>query len=380
MNEVMPTLTAAVSTGNEGVCVYEDIFARAPSRHLIANLGTRLETVGVDGGWRFPLSVNDGTDADNCYLCSPRAQYVDYAAYELSRVGYPLVEMPLREILSGASAVFRRASLDRVVIVNNWLLSTNLYPSGWHGQGLANLLASLAARYPGHAILFRSLNARQNPKLLPALQRAGARLLASRVVWHYDGALALFTSTPNYQRDLRLSEKSGWEIVVHDDLCAHNMVAFARLYEQLYVEKYTALNPRYTAHYLAECHAHRLLHFHGLRERATGRWLGVLGCFERDGALTAPIVGYDIRLPQALGLYRALMALVLRETARCGLLLNLSAGAGRFKQLRGGEPSAEFTAVFDAHLPRSRRWPWQVLATLSNRVALPLAWRMEVGR
>ncbi len=375
-----PVRIAATPTGNAAVDAYADLFTRTPARALITNLDTRLETVAVDGGWCFPLSVNDGSDGDNCYLCSPRAQYVDYAAYELSRLGRPLVMSPLRGLLTGAGEFFRRTSLDRVVIVNNWLLSTNLYPTDWHGQGLADLIVGLVDRYPGHAILFRSLNARQNPALLPALQRAGARLLASRVVWHYAGARRAFTLSPNGRRDLRLLENGAWEIVAHDDLRAADMTPFARLYEQLYLKKYTALNPRYTARYLGACHARRLLRFHGLRERATGRWCGVLGCFERGGVLTAPIVGYDTALPPSRGLYRALMALVLRETTRRGVLLNLSAGAGNFKRLRGGEPCAEFSAVFDAHIPRARRWPWQVLATLSNRVALPLAWRTEVGR
>ena len=360
--------------------VYADLFTQAPSRALIANLDTRLETIRVDNNWPLPLSINDGTGGENCYLCSPRAQYVDYAAYELSRLGHPLVELPLRGLLAGAGAAFRRADLDRVVIVNNWLLSTNLYPADWHGQGLTDLLAALTTRYPGHAILFRSLNARQNPTLIPTLQRAGVRLLASRVVWHYDGARPIFTRSSDYRCDLRLLARGDHEIIAHDDLCPGDMPAFARLYEQLYVEKYTPLNPRYTTRYLAACHERRLLRFHGLRERATGRWLGVLGCFERDGVLTAPVVGYDTRQPQKRGLYRALMALVLRETARRGLLLNLSAGAGKFKRLRGGEPCAEFTAVFDAHLPLGCRWPWKMLEGLSNHVALPLAWRMEVGR
>jgi hypothetical protein len=379
MNQQPPS--EILPSGNDAVRAYVDLFAAAPSsRSLIANLDTRLETACVDGGWLLPVSVNDGSDGDNCYFCSPRAQYADYAAFELSCLGQPLVEIPLRGFLAGAGAIFRRASLDRVVIVNNWLLSTNLYPVEWHGEGLKSFVASMIGRYPEHAILFRSINARQNPLLLPALRRAGARLLASRVVWHYDGAHPAFMRTSDCRRDRRLLEEGPWEIVGRDDLCPGDLPNFTRLYEQLYVEKYTSLNPRYTERYFAACHALGLLRFHGLRERETGRWLGMLGIFERDGVLTAPAVGYDTAQPQKRGLYRALMALVMREAVRRGALLNLSAGAGSFKQLRGGEPCVEFTAVFDAHLPRSRRWPWKVLEELSNRVGLPMAWRKEVGR
>ena len=336
-------------------------------------------TVAADG-WLFPASVNDGNDAQNCYLCSPRAQYVDYAAYELSRLTHSWITAPVRTLLAVAGRALRRVALDRTVILNNWLLSTNLYPPEWRGEGLGDLVASLTARYPDHAILLRSLNARQNPALLSALRRAGARLLASRVVWHYEGADARFTRATDYRRDLRLLEPPEWETGGTEDLRPGDMEAFARRYAQLYVDKYTALNPRYTANFLAACHANGVLRFQGLRERVSGRWLGVAGIFERGSVLTAPIVGYDTGLPLARGLYRTLMALVLRETARRGVLLNLSAGAGSFKRLRGGEACVEFTAVFAAHLPRARRWPWRVLEELSNRAGLPLAWRAEAGR
>lgn len=171
----------APSAGSETVRAYVETFAQAPPRALIANLDTRLETVcAADGEWMFPMSVNDGAERGNCYVCSPHAHYVDYAAYEVSLLRRPLVEAPLRGLLAGAGVFFRRAALDRVVIVNNWLLSTNLYPSGWRGEGLPELIDGLIARYPGHAILFRSLNALQNPALLAVLRRAGAGFLAGQ--------------------------------------------------------------------------------------------------------------------------------------------------------------------------------------------------------
>ena len=377
----MISQTETPSLNDEAVHAYVAMFTHAPAGALIANLDTRLETMPVAGGrWRLPTSINDRTETGRCYVCSPLAQYVDYAAFELSRLGWPWLEPCLRTLLAGAGAAFRRAELDRVVIVNNWLLSTNLYPLDWHGEGVADTVRALTARRPGHAVLFRSLNERQNPALLAAVRDAGARLLASRVVWHYDGAVADFTRTADCRRDRRLLKNPAWEIVGPGEVHPGDLEEFVRLYTQLYVEKYTALNPRYTARYFAACHARGLLEFHGLRERSTGRWLGVVGLFERHGVLTAPVVGYDTRRPQKWGLYRALITLVLRETVRRRLLLNLSAGAGGFKRLRGGRPCVEYTAVFDAHLPPSRRWPWAVLATLSNRVSLPITWRKEVGR
>lgn len=366
---------------DEAARAYVQIFADTPCRALVANVATRLEIATLDNGrWLVPVSVNDGTPDDQCYVCSPRSHYVDYTAFELSRLGPRWLGSLLRGAFTGVAGVLQRADLDRVVIVNNWLLSTNLYPRDWHGEGLGDTVHALAVRHPGHAVLLRSLNERQNPAPMAAVRRAGARLLASRVVWHYDGATADFTGTANYRRDQLLLANPAWEIVGPDDVGPGDMDGFERLYAQLYLEKYTPLNPRYTARYLGACHALGLLRFQGIRARATDRWLGVIGTFEQHGVLTAPIVGYDARLPQTSGLYRALMALVLRDTARRKLLLNLSAGAGSFKRSRGGRPCVEHTAVFDAHLPPARRRPWKALEAISNRIGLPVTWRKEVGR
>ncbi|MEM9195986.1 MAG: hypothetical protein AAGF12_42865, partial [Myxococcota bacterium] len=81
---------------------------------------------------------------------------------------------------------------------------------------------------------------------------------------------------------------------------------------------------------------------------------------------------------QSLGLYRRLMALAFEETLTHKLLLNLSAGAGSFKRLRGGEPELEHTVVFTAHLARRRRAAWRLLATLAQRIGGPLLTRLEL--
>jgi hypothetical protein len=72
-------------------------------------------------------------------------------------------------------------------------------------------------------------------------------------------------------------------------------------------------------------------------------------------------MGYDTRRPQELGLFRRGMALQTEHARSRGLPLNWSAGAGAFKHHRGGQPSIEYDAVFDRHLPRHRRIGWQLL-------------------
>jgi hypothetical protein len=54
-----------------------------------------------------------------------------------------------------------------------------------------------------------------------------------------------------------------------------------------------------------------------------------------------------------------------------GIPLNLSAGVGRFKALRGGEPVMEYLGVYVRHLPATRRAPWRAVHELSTRLLAP---------
>ncbi|MGR5415062.1 hypothetical protein ACPV52_20615, partial [Vibrio astriarenae] len=83
----------------------------------------------------------------------------------------------------------------------------------------------------------------------------------------------------------------------------------------------------------------------GFRD-ADGVLRAVVGVFGQGPLLTAPLVGYDTTWPQSAGLYRLLMAHVLRTTMARDAELNLSAGAAHFKRLRGGVPAIEMSAVY----------------------------------
>ena len=64
------------------------------------------------------------------------------------------------------------SKFEQVVFVNNWLLSTNLYPSMPHAlmQALRDLLVR---SFPQHAIIFRSVNDQLNSALMGQLQAYG---------------------------------------------------------------------------------------------------------------------------------------------------------------------------------------------------------------
>lgn len=339
------------------------------STRFAGNLVTRIDAVPA-GDLTLPVTVNDGSEPPgNAWVCSPTTTYGRYALEESERLLPGLLRPPLRAAISVVDRGMRRRRLDRAVAVDNWLLSTNLHPD-LAGIDLDRLVREARERWSEHAIWIRSLNTVQHPDWLRAVVEAGFTLIPSRQVYLFRG-LSVDPPRRDLRRDLRLLDRTELTAVPHDDFTEDDFAQAERLYAQLYVDKYSALNPRYTAVFLRAWHRVGLLEFAGFRD-AEGTLRAVVGMFGQGAALTAPVVGYDTSWPQHAGLYRLLMAHVLRSTRQRGVELNLSAGAAQFKRLRGGEPAIEYSAVQAAHLPAGTRRAIAALGALATRVGVPI--------
>jgi hypothetical protein len=251
----------------------------------------------------------------------------------------------------------RTFGAGRVVYVNNWLWSTNPVPALTAGE-VADLTAFLVREFPDRAIVFRSLNEPLYGLLLAVLRDAGWRAVASRRVYLVDGARPDALGNRDTRRDLGLLDRMDMRLVSHAFADA-DFDRMTVLYRMLYVGKYPRMNVQFNADYLRRAADSGLLTFHAFRR--DGRIDAFWADFERDGIMTPPVIGYDLDTPRELGLYRMVIAAVLREAARRKARLNLSAGAGHYKRNRGAMPAVEFDMVYMAHLPSHRRFPWWVL-------------------
>ena len=333
-----------------------DAFLRtsAVAARSVSNLATRVDFVG-EGEGRAPVSINQ-SEPDNTWVCSPHTTYARYAIEELERFGHPMFTNPLSAVCRGLGGYLWRARVDDAVAINNWLISTNLYPDldrtllrRWTGEA--------ADRWPAHAIWFRSLNARYTADWIAALAEAGFTLIPSRQVYLYDRIDRQARRPQNLGRDLALLATTPLAASPVEDWVPADYDRAAELYRLLYLEKYSHLNPDYSAQFLRVWCESGLLELTGYRDDS-GVLQAVVGVFALGTTLTAPIVGYDTSLPQRLGLYRLLMATVYDRAARCRQRINLSAGAAQFKRLRGGVATMEYSAVYARHLPRNRRRRW----------------------
>lgn len=265
---------------------------------------------------------------------------------------------------------------DGVLFVNHPLLSTSLW-SGWDGEGLEAALAALREGFPHRAIAFRSLNAWSDAGLLYRLEKAGARLLPSRVVWTVDAVAREWLRKRDARRDLRLIEAGGYAIDASDAWTEADWARVRALYRGLYLDRHSAHNPDYTDAFLRAGQASGFLDFQRLRD-PSGAIVAFVACARAGGVLTSPLLGYDLARPREEGLYRMAMLLPALVADAEGLCVNHSAGAGEFKRLRGARPRMEYTALFDAHLPAARRLGYAGLEAALKAVA-PALMRIAVA-
>jgi hypothetical protein len=347
---------------------YLQAFAAQGSMALIANL--RTQVLGLASGGRvFPVTVNEAEYGD-AYVCLPHTAYALYAKAELKLVDAGPWAPALGLLAGAAGGVMRAAAVNRIVHLGNWMLSTNLH-GGWTGNDIAAIRELLVGRFPGHLLAIRSLNAWSDAALLQRLEADGWALLPARQIYVTDDLARDWASRRNTQRDLKLAAKTPYQLDALETLAPGDAERIAELYGLLYLQRYSALNPAFTAAFIAMTHAAGVFQYAGFRDEA-GVLAAVVGCFVRGGVLTTPIVGYDTAQPAACGLYRLASVLFAQIAMARGARLNGSAGAADFKRHRGARPEVEYTAVHAAHLSAPRRAVVAGLERVLTRVAVPL--------
>jgi len=311
----------------------------------------------------LPVTVTD-FHPENTYTVSPYSHYISYGGYEEVRhLENPPVEALIKLVLHPVADWLRRSDFDRVVFVNNWLLSTNLYPSLTATQ-LEVLSEALIRRFPERAIVFRSVTESRDSHIRQTLESLGYELVLSRQVWFMDPEEA--RRTRQYKEDARVLRRHGYEIVDGGSLSDDDLRRAVELYNQLYLEKYSYYNPQFSEHFLRLARDKGTLTLRGLRR--DGKLNGIMGYFARNGLMTQPLFGYDTSLPQDEGLYRLLTLVTLQEGLTRGLMVHASGGVGKFKKIRGGQSVMEYNAVYTKHLPRARQRPWQAIQWIGDRM------------
>lgn len=321
---------------------------------LIANWHAEVHAVVVND-CALPVAVGSVTKGQT-YLASPQHGFIDYARDECDQLSSVSAQRWAKRGLSLVEPWFRVLRLDESVSINAWGVSSHLYPS-WLEKVLANVTERLITDYPKRALWLRTLHEGYDASLMQTLQQQGWQLWPSRVVYGFDWRTAAqWMKQRNNQIDQKLLQTTTLTALFPQNFNASHAQSMAQLYWQLYVDKHSQWNAHYTSAYFQQAVEHQWLSFYGFADEQ-GRLIAFIGVFAQDEVMTAPMLGYDTTLPSSLGLYRLLMARVLRQSVTEQKYLNLGAGSASFKRMRGGVAHMEWHAFYANHLPT-----WQALS------------------
>lgn len=338
------------------------------SKALIANAACEVMLLRC-GDARLPVTIDDGTRGRS-YVSSPHSTYVLYPRDEIALMGLGEVRYAAEGVLGAVAGLMRLTRLNRAVHLDNWLLSTNLH-GGWDGTGLPAMREIIAARFPDHWTIIRSVDPWTCPSLFDAVRADGWTLLPARQVWVTDDLARDWLPRSHTKADARALRRSGLTLERPAEIAAADARRIADLYRQLYVERYSVLNPQFTARYIAASAASGLLDYNLLRDE-TGTIMAFAALRSAGAVGTVPMMGYDTSRPQDEALYRVASYCAADLALGRGLRFHGSAGASQFKRNRGARGVIEYMAVDGRHLSAARRAGLAVLAAGLDRFMAPM--------
>ena len=145
------------------------------------------------------------------------------------------------------------------------------------------------------------------------------------------------------------------------------------LYNSLYVEKYSSLNPAYNTRFFDLVIKSKAVNLVMVKDGDVPE--GMAGYISGDGWMISPLFGYDPVKQDNKGIYRYLSAYLLYRANEDRLIFNQSAGGSFFKKIRRAQLHVEYIAVDFSHLPFTGRAIWSILSSLSKSIGLKIMQR-----
>lgn len=370
---------AAYKQGDYFRRLYLDVIKKGTS-HFIVNVENPVGILCVED-LLFPLVLGTSSfRANKSYVASIYSQYVLYGKREIEiEFENKFLAFIGKLILGSFAFLFGFKKLDNAVFVNNWLLSTNLYPKQIPAKYLEGLAEFLRSKFPHSAIVFRSLNPYLSTEIIQDLKQLGFCDIFSRKVF------LMSTEEPrayrkrrNFGHDVKLWKKQAtsfhWEYVERvDEVLAEKI---RTLYSDLYLGKYAVLNPDFSLAFFLHLIEHKILNTYVLKDAE--KIIAVLGYFRFENVQTASVIGYDTAYPRKVGLYRLISLKIVELAEENGTIVHASSGVSAFKASRGLKDYTEYNLVYYAHLSIVRRIPWKVLTFLANQITIPLMRKFNI--
>lgn len=255
--------------------------------------------------------------------------------------------------------------------IGSWPLSTSLRDAHAEAELLA-IVDAAALRYPTRPLAVRHVFSEADDaakgSLLEALRARGFLSMPARVVYSLGANDARKPKASHLKRDLSLLAKGGLTRVDDDQFSDADLTSALALYQRIYRERHSRRNPDYNLAFLAWARSQGLIELLGLRA-PDGRLVAFAARHNSAQTTSVPMLGYDLEADRRDGLYRQLVAQLVRDAGERNQRFDFSSGAGDFKRKRGFEPRLEYTLLRVPGGALRNRLQAQVLAWAARAAA-----------
>lgn len=354
------------SSFNYGLYEYFKPLIENSVSFYIKNINAEAKILEVDN-ILLPLIIADKNYDDSLYT-SFYSSYIGYILKDLTSASF--ITTFFKSLLEMAGRILKKVEVNKVIYVNHWLLSTNLYPSLTKEQ--VRLITDLLKKeYPEHAIVFKNIAPKRLPELFNNLKAQSYSMIVSRQVFIMDGE-----ARKDINKKQRTKIKKDKKLIRDSDyyfsqsINDNDFKRLADIYHQLYIGKYSIYNPCYTSEFFELLKDNPLFNLQVLRTEDAIE--GMLLTFYIDNQSTCPAMGYQLDKMPENALYRMLVAKLTADSEENNLDFHMSAGVGDFKKQRGARAETEYSAIYFEHLPMYRKFVFIVLQKITNNIVIPI--------
>ena len=329
----------------------------------------------------LPIVEGNASSGGITYLASFVSQFIDYTREEvLKDKKYSTVHKQfVKHTFSVLKSLLKFINADKVIFVNNFFLSTNLY-GDISNFDLKEITFQLTQYFPEHSIIFRSVNEKTDKDWFQVLKSLYYEPVVCRQLYMLDVEKGKYKKKRPYTIDKKFAEANEeyeW-FEGRAPLSLQEISAAKDYYKDLYIDKYSAFNPLYTDEFIDVTSKSGLLRYYFLRSKENQSIKAVQAVSTCNKIITTPFIGYDQTLPKDKGLYRLMNYKLMQQAIELKYTLNMSSGAAEFKRQRGGEPCFEYLMVYADHLSPLRKLFWKLMKRISEKFIKPSMLKYKV--
>lgn len=344
---------------------------KSGSRVYVENSANQVDLIRINN-FLIPVSIGSKMRLPNfSYVYSFDSQYFKYSREEvLKSTDYSKSEKWLAKYGIPVSSGLHRSLKGRdMVFVNGLGLSTGLYPD-LSANDWKMLISFLRKSYPDKAIIYRGVNDCTDSLAINLFEFNGMKAVASRRLLMMDPKAEKYKKKRPFQQDKKRWEKQEklyWD--VPETVGKKDAGVVLDYYRELYLNKYSKLNPNYTMDFVQKAHEAGVLKFMFLRKIENEEIVGVQAVMANHKTITTPFIGYQLDAPKDERYYPFMNHKLMELSIENELIFNMSSGADKFKEQRGGEQFVEYHYVDSDHLTLVKRKNWEMIHLISDKFA-----------